>query len=543
MSRNPKNSVLADFFALVGKKLYALVKFDRINGIADPEATVKRIRNAKRLITMTGSLIAIIIIIILLLHGCQKEGIPHGSVDIPGNVIDPPSVAVTPEANLEFYNQNDEENLPFNAREIKDGYKESRIYRVLVTYNSNFVLKYDISLRDADDFKKLAEILNIKVELLSIEGDVVLYDGLLSSMEELELSLRSEKLVSEEKSFRVTAYLNKPLEDQYYGQSLVADMRFWIEEQDSISVANNEFRTFSPTPQPTAPDMNLININEGDNTSFDMKDIIEGSSESKYFAFEVTHEEDIKILIDDIAVSESSLSEALKIKIELVGDGGNTKIYEGSLKDFSAEHTVSKNESGKTRLYYKVTVTAEGLDKSVQYEKLACDLSWKVDGTSEELKISNNSFEVYKKNEPIAPKPPTPPETATYIELTAKEGYENIPFDVKNMLPGDSVEQYYCVSVTHDSAETVQFSVVLNTLQKLSEVLRIKVEQLIPDLSDIVLFEGLMKNCISADVSVTTNANTTTSIYYRITVYTNGSEVGNEYAGQSISADFSWQLK
>ena len=59
---------------------------------------------------------------------------------------------------------------------------------------------------------------------------------------------------------------------------------------------------------------------------------------------------------------------------------------------------------------------------------------------------------------------------------------------------------------------------------------------------DQVLYDGLMKDCTAVTVSVTASAQTVTPIYYRITVYTNGAEVGNEYMGESLTADFSWQL-
>ena len=73
--------------------------------------------------------------------------------------------------------------------------------------------------------------------------------------------------------------------------------------------------------------------------------------------------------------------------------------------------------------------------------------------------------------------------------------------------------------------------------------MRVKVEQLIPDAEDKILYDGLMKDCTAVTVSVAASAQTVTPIYYRITVYTNGAEVGNEYVGESLSADFSWQLQ
>ena len=377
-------------------------------------------------------------------------------------------------------------------------------------------------------------------------------------MSALELDLNTDKETTTEYLFRITMYLDAPLGEQYYGRKLMADMSWWIEEQDNISIANNEFTTVAkPTPpdppqppqppQPPViiPDLSFIVINEHDNTAFDMKDIQNGDFQTKYFAFEVVHGEDIKVSIKNNITVESDLRDVLKVKVELVDENGNVTLYEGLLKDLNVEHLIPKNDSNKTTVYYKVTVTADGLTESYWNNKLVCDLSWSLVGTSEQVKVPSNSFEAYKKpyTPPTPPDPPKPPETATSIELTAKDGYENVPFDVTNMLPGDSTSQYYCVSVTHKKTETVRFFFDVDTTQKLSNVLRVKVEQLIPDAADQVLYDGLMKDCTAVTVSVTASSETVTPIYYRITVYTNGAEVGNEYVGESLTADFSWQLQ
>ena len=256
----------------------------------------------------------------------------------------------------------------------------------------------------------------------------------------------------------------------------------------------------------------------------------------------MTHGEDVNMAITNAIVTDSKLKEVLKVKVELVGENGNTTLYEGLLKDLNVEHTLTKNDNNKTAVYYKVTVIADGLTEDYCETKLVCDLSWTLDGTSEQLKVPSNSFVAYDK--PVTPPdPPTPPEVATSIELTAKDGYDNVPFSVDNMLPGDNATQYYCVSVTHDSTETVRFYINVDTAQNLTAVMRVKVEQLIPDAEDKILYDGLMKDCTAVDVSVTASSETVTPIYYRITVYTNGAEVGNEYVGESLTADFSWQLE
>ena len=537
---------VAGIFALVGQRICSSVKFEKVIGKDDPNAIGKRINNMKRIAAMIGLLILVLIIIILSLRGCQGGELPHGSVDIPGNVIDPIPSVVTPKADLEFNNSNAEENIPFEVEGMNGGDSECILYRVVATYNSDFVLKYDMTIREDEEFQKLAEILKIKVELVKTDGDALLYDGLLTDMSAVEIDLNADKDTMTEYLFRITMYLDAPLSEQYYGQKLIADMSWWIEEQDNISIANNEFTTISKTipPDPPAiiPNLSFITKNEGDNTAFDMRHIMNGDSQTRYFAFEVTHGEDVKMAITNAIVTDSKLKEVLKVKVELVGENGNTILYEGLLKDLNAEHTLAKNDNNKTSVYYKVTVIADGLTEDYCETKLVCDLSWMLDGTSEQLKVPSNSFVAYDK--PVTPSdPPTPPEVATSIELTAKNGYENIPFEVNNMLPGDSVAQYCCVSVTHDSTETVRFYVNVDTAQKLTAIMRVKIEQLVPDAEDEILYDGLMKDCTAVDVSVTASSKTVTPIYYRITVYTNGADVGNEYAGESLTADFSWQLQ
>lgn len=543
------NNIFQKLVSSVGSamsKFIAIAKFEKITDNADPNAPIKRINNMKRIAVMIGLLILVLIIIILMLRGCQGGEPSHGSVDIPGNVIDPLPPEIIPTADLEFNKDNAEENLSFDVEGMNGGDSEIMLYRVKATYNSDFVLKYDMTIREVEKFQKLAEIMKIKVELVVTDGDSLLYDGLLSDMSAIEINLNADTDTTTEYLFCITMYLDAPLGEQYYGQKLIADMSWWIEEQDNISIANNEFTTVSkttpPDPPTVIPELKFVTINEGDNTAFDMKNIKDGDSQARYFAFEATHGEDAKMAITNAIVTDSNLHEVLKVKVELVGENGNTILYEGLLKDLNAEHTLTKNDNNKTAVYYKVTVIADGLTEDYCETKLVCDLSWTLDGTSEQLKVPSNSFVAYDK--PVTPPdPPTPPEVATSIELTAKDGYDNVPFSVDNMLPGDNATQYYCVSVTHDSTETVRFYINVDTAQNLTAVMRVKVEQLIPDAEDKILYDGLMKECTAVDVSVTASSETVTPIYYRITVYTNGAEVGNEYVGESLTADFSWQLQ
>jgi len=62
----------------------------------DLNTTAKRIGTMKKIAVAMGILILILIIAILLLRSCQAGEPPHGSVDIPGNVIAPLPIAPHP---------------------------------------------------------------------------------------------------------------------------------------------------------------------------------------------------------------------------------------------------------------------------------------------------------------------------------------------------------------------------------------------------------------------------------------------------------------
>ena len=93
------NNIFQKLVSSVGSamsKFIAIAKFEKITDNADPNAPIKRINNMKRIAVMIGLLILVLIIVILLLRGCQGGEPPHGSVDIPGNDIDPIPPVVTP---------------------------------------------------------------------------------------------------------------------------------------------------------------------------------------------------------------------------------------------------------------------------------------------------------------------------------------------------------------------------------------------------------------------------------------------------------------
>ena len=523
---------------------YDEIKLDDSGKNDEVDLSLKSISTMKKIDIVMAIAIIILIVIILLLRGCNGGDVTHGSVDIPGNIIDPVPPVIVPEASLDLKTENEEENLPFDVEKMDKNSVELKMYRVIATYNSNFVLKYDMEIRSDEEFKKLAEIMNIKVEL---NNETLLYEGLLCDMDVLELELKANEKTITEFLFNVTISLDSTFGEDYYGKTLMADMSWWIEEQDYISVDNNKFTTIVPVP-PVEPPVDITSLNfvykkEGDNKPFEEEDIRDKDIFVQYYAFEVIHDRDIEMLIDSTTVRDTGLGDILTVKVSLVGEMEDIILYDGLLDDLSTSHLIKTNYNNKTSLYYKVVVEASGLTEDYYGTRFTCNFSWTLKDTSCQLKVSGNRFVAYKKQYIPPFIPPTPPTTATSIELTNKDGYDNIPFEIENMLPGDVVSQYYCVSVTHDSKETVRFGVVLDLTQKLSSVMMIRVEQLVPDDDDVVLYDGLMKDCTSVDIDVTASKKKVSEIYYRITVYTNGSEVDNEYVGESLEADFTWQIR
>lgn len=502
--------------------------------------TKRCIRKIKIADIVMSTLILGIIIIILLLRGCQGGDLIHGTVDVPGNIIDSIPPIIVPEASLEFIGTDVNENLPFKIKDMDEDTYESMLYRIKVNYNSNMILKYKMTIRDDENFKKLSEIFKVKVEFIKDGEKKLLYEGLLKDMNFLEVELITDKEEIIECLFFITVYLGSEFGEEYDNEKMMADMSWWIDDQDYISVDNSEFNTVTLVPPIEPPEditeLKFIAKNEKDNLPFEEYAIRDKDIFIHYYAFEVIHDKDVEMVIDNTSIHNSGLGEVLNIKILLVGGTRDIVLYDGAIEELSTSHVINSNSAKSTILYYKFVVTVKGLTEEFYGKRYTCGFSWSLKDTSHQLRISGNRFEAYKE-------PYIPPVVATSIKLTDKDGYDNIPFNVENMLPGDGVSQYYCVTVTHNSKEVVSFSTLVDTSQKLSNVLRIKIEHLIPDEVDEIIYDGLIKDCTDVNIEVPVNKKDETEIYYRITVYTIGSEVGNEYVGESLEADFIWQIK
>ena len=131
---------------------------------------------------------------------------------------------------------------------------------------------------------------------------------------------------------------------------------------------------------------------------------------------------------------------------------------------------------------------------------------------------------------------------AELLELYKTKPEDNEKFEVKNMLPGDTVTGYFCVRVNHGEALDLYFTAdVTGQIKQLGDVLEIKVTRVGEDtaLCDLPFSEADGREY---KTSVAENGGGVTDVYYRIDVSLDTS-VGNEYQAAELTADFKWFVK
>lgn len=131
--------------------------------------------------------------------------------------------------------------------------------------------------------------------------------------------------------------------------------------------------------------------------------------------------------------------------------------------------------------------------------------------------------------------------TAAKMKLYNRQPKDNIPFEVQNMLPGDSETKYFGVQVSYCNALTVNFrATVRDGYEKLAEVMKIRIKLLS---TDEIVYDGLMRDMPSCvTYKLYSEKDTTEEFYYEITAYLDTS-VGNEYQNKYLIADFNWSVE
>ena len=130
---------------------------------------------------------------------------------------------------------------------------------------------------------------------------------------------------------------------------------------------------------------------------------------------------------------------------------------------------------------------------------------------------------------------------AVTLSLHKRNADDNTPFNIKNMLPGDSETNYYRISVSQSGNVVLQFHADIRPdYEKLSDVLKCRIA--LPEKSE-VLYDGLMKDMpISINLLLNTYKSTVSEVCYEITAYLDTS-AGNEYMDNDLIADFRWWVE
>ena len=136
-------------------------------------------------------------------------------------------------ATIDLYKGRADDNTPFKAENLFPGDVVTKYFRVKVSYEDKVTVHYHADIRPG--YEKLAEVLKVRIVLLSDNGRV-LYDGLMRDMpKSLTHKLTSAKRTSDELYYEITAYLDTSVGNEYQQKSLIADFRWWVEETGNLT--------------------------------------------------------------------------------------------------------------------------------------------------------------------------------------------------------------------------------------------------------------------------------------------------------------------
>ncbi len=116
-------------------------------------------------------------------------------------------------------------NTAFTVTNMFPGDAETKDFTVKVDHKEPITLYYHADIRPGSE--KLAEVMMVKIELP--EKGVTLYDGLMRDMPsalEYQLAANEKEVI-----YRITAYLDTSVGNDYQYKSLIADFRWWYAEE------------------------------------------------------------------------------------------------------------------------------------------------------------------------------------------------------------------------------------------------------------------------------------------------------------------------
>lgn len=139
------------------------------------------------------------------------------------------SPAFADAAVISLHQRHAEDNRPFQAVNLFPGDRVTKSYTVRISHSGNVTVHFHADIRPG--YEKLAEVLRCRVVLLNF-GET-LYDGLMRDMpESLDCGVEGEANAESELYYEITAYLDTSVGNEYQNKELIADFRWWVEDQE-----------------------------------------------------------------------------------------------------------------------------------------------------------------------------------------------------------------------------------------------------------------------------------------------------------------------
>lgn len=223
----------------------------------------KKTNKTKIVIIVLSVLLALSLVALAgtLIHN-KISSKPNTSVAVPDNLITPDdnngnntsenssssentdiSSAVTTNGNaqntkkatsISLYNKQPQDNTAFAVGNMFPGDSETKYYCVQVSYHDKVTVHFGADVRKG--YEKLAEVMKVEIKLL--DTNEVLYDGLMRDMpESVTYKLTSYESTTDELYYKINAYLDTSVGNEYQNQDLIADFNWWVEETGNLDKA------------------------------------------------------------------------------------------------------------------------------------------------------------------------------------------------------------------------------------------------------------------------------------------------------------------
>lgn len=132
---------------------------------------------------------------------------------------------------ISLYQKHGTDNKPFQVGNMFPGDVETKYFCVKISHSGDVIVRYHADIRPG--YEKLAEVLRCRVVLLTT-GET-LYDGLMRDMpQSLDHRVTADQSTESELYYEITAYLDTSVGNEYQNKDLIADFRWWVQEEEHL---------------------------------------------------------------------------------------------------------------------------------------------------------------------------------------------------------------------------------------------------------------------------------------------------------------------